>query len=209
MGKSSKEKICEAMYETDEFKALVNEARERLNSAKVIGYKGHYSDYERKSSIKVDFETDFCGAKKTETIDTTYVSLNQYWTLPRKLFISEASIEQVFNANFGILRPNSTKKYRVPTYNVNRDTALNAFKDKAESHLFCQVDSLAYSASAALAKQVASFMVTPEADKLKQDATDRYTIDTIKSVLLRFKNASPEVLRQATEEFVCASIMLD
>lgn len=206
MGKPSKERICEALYETPEFKSLIAEVKERLTSTKITKFEGVYNDNDKKSSIRVFIESDYMGMKKTEISNNTYIN-PAWWSLPRRLLFDDSSLKAVFKANFGILKPGSTKKYLVPTYNVKYETAKDEFFRKAEGYLTTLIVNETQRESKRIADEVAAFCATPEADQMRQEAADRFTIDTIKNVLLRFKDARPEVLRQATEEYICSSIM--
>ena len=206
MGKSSKERICEAMYETAEFKSLLAEVKERLASTKITKFEGVYHDGEKKSSIRVVIETDYMGTKKTEIANNTYMNAS-WWSVPKRILFDENSLKAIFKANFGILKPGSSKKFRVPTYNVKFESAKDEFLRKGDSHLALMILEESQAVSKRIANEVAEFCLTPEADQMKLEAADRYVIDTIKNVLLRFKDAKPEVIRQATEEYICTLVM--
>lgn len=205
MGKSSKERICEAMYETAEFKSLLAETKERLASTKITKFEGVYSDNDKKSYIRIMIENDYMGNKRTEVASTSYMN-PAYWSIPRRMLFDENTLKAIFKANFGMLKPGSKKKFLVPTYNVKFETAKDEFLRKAESHLMSSLLTEVQVASKQVADEVAAFCLTPEADQMKLEAADRYTIDTIKNVLLRFKDAKPEILKQAMDEFVCHAI---
>lgn len=206
MAKSSKEKICDAMYETAEFKALVKEVEERLASAQAEDFKAIYSDYDRKASIQTTISTTHLGVKKTSAVSAGHISA-PYWSISRNVLYSEDDLKAVFKANFGKLKPGSTKKMLVPTYNVKKDVAFEEFRTRGLDRLGELASDAIRDCSVRIRTQVLSFMTTDEAKTMCQEATDRYTIDTIKATLLRFKDARPELLKAAMDEFVCHAIM--
>lgn len=206
MGRSSFEKISEAMVETAEFKSLMIEIKERIESVKITHYAGACNSYEPKASLMVHMESEYCGNKNVGASNVGNLKTNPFWTMSRDLYMPE-SLKAIFNANFGVLKPNSTKKFRVPTYNVKRDKALEHFAAFARNKISVEFDSLVKSKSSHIRYLALEFDGTPEADQIKQDARDRFTIDSIKETLLRFKDARPEILKAAMDEFVCHAIM--
>lgn len=206
MGKSSFEKISDSLFETDEFKSLMVEIKERIESVKITNYAGACNSYEPKASLMVHMESEYCGRKCVGATNVSNLKTNPFWTMSRDLYMPE-SFKSIFNANFGVLKPNSTKKFRVPTYNVKRDKALEHFASNARNKISVEFDTMIKSKSSHIRYLALEFDGTPEADQIKQDTRDRFTIDSIKETLLRFKDARPEILKTAMDEFVCHAIM--
>ena len=206
MGKSSFEKISEALVETAEFKSIIVEVKERIRSAKITHYIGQCSSYDPKATLIAQFETEYCGKKESGGANVNNLKTNPFWTLSRDLYAPK-DFGAVFFANFGVLKPNSKKKFRVPTYNVKQDKALEHFSSAARNKMSTEIDILLKEKSNSLRQQALEFDMTPEADQIKQDTRDRFTIDSIKETLLRFKDARPEILKAAMDEFVCHAIM--
>jgi hypothetical protein len=151
-------------------------------------------------------ESEYCGRKCVGATNVSNLKTNPFWTMSRDLYMPE-SFKSIFNANFGVLKPNSTKKFRVPTYNVKRDKALEHFASNARNKISVEFDTMIKSKSSHIRYLALEFDSTPEADQIKQDTRDRFTIDSIKETLLRFKDARPEILKTAMDEFVCHAIM--
>jgi hypothetical protein len=206
MGKSSFEKITDALYETGEFKSLMIEIKERIQSTKITHYAGACNSYDPKATLMVHMETEYCGKKNEAASNVGNMKTNPFWTISRDLYLPD-SFKAIFNANFGVLKPNSTKKYRVPTYNVKRDKAYEHFASNARGKIAVEFDTMIKDKSSQIRNQALEFDTTPMADQIKQDTRDRFTIDSIKETLLRFKDARPEILKAAMDEFVCHAIM--
>lgn len=206
MGTSSFEKISGALFETAEFKSLMVEIKERIQSTKITHYAGACNSYEPKASLMVHMESEYCGRKCVGATNVGNLRTNPFWTMSRDLYMPE-SFKSIFDANFGVLKPNSTKKFRVPTYNVKRDKAYEHFASKARNKVAVEFDVMVKEKSSQIRNQALEFDATSEADQIKQDTRDRFTIDSIKETLLRFKDARPEILKAAMDEFVCHAIM--
>jgi len=208
----STDKINELLVKTPEYAALRESCRTRLARAEVAKMSfGVDIDYSNGAKIRGAFAYVHIGYGNDVGVDQTVSEARVAWPGRMVCFeinglTTDGELRHPFEANFGVLKPFSTKKMRVPTFNVGPDKAKKAWEEFVKTRLAGELREDMSAAAVRLEGAVRNLFTTQKAIDGKQKAIDDHVVKNIKEVLLRFKGTRAEVLKRALDEFVCHEI---
>ena len=123
--------------------------------------------------------------------------------------INEANVKAIVDKNFGVTHPGFSKP-AVPTYFCNPERVKEILWNKARGLFNFNYDSNEFRTVKERLRQIrVEILASDEFANGMKKCRDDYTVEEIKKVLMRFKEASPELLKRALGAFVVESVMED
>ena len=125
------------------------------------------------------------------------------------LLTPRQEVDGVVDATFGQLVPGYRKRFVVPTYFCKASKVKEELAKAVDADVRNALDDALQPRFRAMEAELAALTASPEAAAVRQECKDDFVVKKVKEVLLRFKDASPAVLKRALGEFVVHSITED
>jgi hypothetical protein len=203
---TSYDKVVALTMETSEFRALKERAARRLATIRIGGMSAQ-CNYSGEPKLTLEL----LAGEGAETLKMPAEERPDFrvWSI-KPLLYNEEEAEALVKATFGVVRPGYKKKMVVPTYFCTEKKVVEELFPKMSNAIagFLK-EEVIEEATLRLTKECMAAISSEEASACRQAARDDLIVLKIKTVLLHFKDARPDVLRRAMDEYVTHAIMED
>jgi len=203
---TSYDKVVALTMETSEFRALKERAARRLATIRIGGMSAQ-CNYSGDPKLTLEL----LAGEGAETLKMSAEERGDFriWSINPVLF-TEEEVETIVKATFGVVRPGYKKKMVVPTYFCTEKKVVEELMPMARSAIASLLGAdKVLEAVGLLEKKCTAAIASEEAAACRQAARDDLIVARVKGVLLQFKDARPDVLRRAMDEYVTHAIMED
>jgi len=204
---TSYDKVVALTMETQEFRALKERAVRRFATIRIGEDLTAQCGYDGVPKLTLEI----LAGEGAETLKMTAEEhiVFRLWSINSILY-NEEEAEALVKATFGVVRPGYKKKMVVPTYFCNEKKVVEELYPKMRDVLVAHLDEALISQRVnGLTHECRAVFASEEAAACRQLARDNLIVEKIKNVLLQFKDARPDVLRRAMDEYVTHAIMED
>lgn len=203
---TSYDKVVALTMETSEFRALKERAMRRLATVRIGGMSAS-CNYSGEPKLTLEL----LAGEGAETLKMPAEERTDFrvWSI-NPLLYNEEEAEALVKSTFGVVRPGYKKKMVVPTYFCTEKKVVEELLSKMRPVLtgFLKEEAI-MGVTDRLTKECVTAIASEEASACRQAARDDLIVLKIKTVLLQFKDARPDVLRRAMDEYVTHAIMED
>ena len=196
------DKVINLLCQTVDFQNLRARSVRRLQTARIGKFK-YKTDWGGKPVAIAVIAYGEGEEEQTQEVSSEYNAGKLYLNINPSVYWNKEEIGEVVEKNFGVVKP-GFKKPHVPTYFLNPDRVRDAFYERSA---LLEVSALVLEAKERVQQALDEYILTDEYKAGLQLAREDYTVEEIKKVLLRFKDATPDVLRRALNEFVMHEVM--
>jgi len=210
MAVSSFDKVCKNITETTDFRDYVLRRSEAIDAAKVIGWKFFTSgdDYEGTKTPRgvelPNFQLQIDWGKSDdgdETHETVWSSSYQSFTMDVDNITDSSDLKNIVRKNFGVNR-------KCPTYNCNKDKVLEKFPGFARSVIFQTLSDKIVKAQERLRIDMIEVVNSESFKRERIRHHELHIINDINKVLKKYgKLATPQILREALDSYICHELM--
>jgi hypothetical protein len=201
----SYDKVITLLKQTDDFKMLKHRVMDRLNAHHFAGWHVE-TDYSGNpyANGQVKFADGF-GFSVRPSTSTNNGAVSYYAYFSRSDFVKKDELLKVIQDNFGVTKPGQ-KKPAVPTYFCNGDRVLEMMWES--DNLFDESDKT-LEIRTHYSGFLTSLVGTDEYRAGLNAKRAEYIVEDIKKCLLRHKDATPEIIKQALDMYLIHEVMMN
>lgn len=192
-------KVIDLLVKTKDFQDLKARAHKRLEDAHIGGFE-FAVDWQGLPYGNIIVVYPYGDDERTQKIHG-----NSELHITQDAFYIRREIDNVVSANFGVAKPGH-KKPEVPTYFCNPDRVAAMMLERV-AHL--EIADLVSETTKRLRVLKEEAMQSDEWKDGLIRAREDHTVEQIKNVLMKFRDASPNTLRRAFDYFVLHAVMED